>query len=339
MSSVTTGGAVRPQPVDAMPPRQRFIQQNRIQIAITLILIGLFLIFMIGNPNVFLRVDIYRSFMSTMPFFGIMALALTFVVTLGEIDLSFPSIMGFSSWIFGTVFVETQSIPIALAACLLVGLTAGLLNGLLIAKVGIPSIVATIGTMFLWRGAVNLAAQGKGIALVALRDAPLHAVFTGRLFDGLVPMQFVWMVGIALLLGLIYRRHRFGSHVLFVGDNAASARMMGINVDRVKIISFMQVGFFAAFAGVFLTNEVTYFWPSQGGGFLLTTLAAVFIGGTSVFGGKGTIYGTFVGVLIIGSLEAGIVAIGLTGFYVQFLNGLLITVSVSIYALMLRRET
>ena len=309
-----------------------------IQIAITLILVALYVLFLVGNPDVFLRYDIYRSFMSTMPFFGVMALSMTFVVTLGEIDLSFPSVLGFSSWIFGTVFVWTDSFLLALVACLLVGLGAGLFNGFLVAKVGIPSIVATIGTMFLWRGLVNMAAQGKGIPLVDLRQSALYDVFVGRLFDDALPMQFVWMLLIALVLGLFYRRHRFGSHVLLVGDNAASAAMMGIRVDRIKIACFMLVGGCAALAGMFLTSEVTYFWPSQGDGMLLTALAAVFIGGTSVFGGRGTMYGSLIGVFIIGSLEAGIVAIGLTGFYVQFLYGLLITVSVAIYALLLRRH-
>ena len=314
------------------------VSAHDIQIAITLILAGLFLLFLIGNPDVFLRYDIYRSFMSTMPFFGILALSMTFVVTLGEIDLSFPSVLGFSSWVFGTVFVSSESFLLALAVCLLVGLTAGLVNGLLVAKVGIPSIVTTIGTMFLWRGLVNMAAEGKGIALVGLRESPLHAVFVGRLFGDALPMQFVWMLAIALVLGLFYRRHRFGSHVLLVGDNAASAAMMGIKVDRIKITCFMLVGGCAALAGVVLTSEVTYFWPSQGEGMLLTALAAVFIGGTSVFGGRGTMYGTLIGVFIIGSMEAGIVAIGLTGFYVQFLYGLLITLSVAIYALLMRRQ-
>ncbi len=315
-----------------------WLARNKIQIAITIILLLIWLLFIFGNPLVFLRYDIYRSFMSTMPFFGIMALAMTFVVTLGEMDLSFPSVLGFSSWVFGTIYVWAGSFPLALAACLGVGLLAGFLNGVLVAKIGIPSIVATIGTMFLWRGMVNIAAQGKGIALVSLRESPVHDVFVARLFGDALPMQFVWMLILAAALGLLYRRHRFGGHVLFVGDNAESARMMGINVAGVRIACFMLVGCLAALAGVFLTCEVTYFWPSQGDGMLLTTLAAVFIGSTSVFGGKGTVYGTFVGVLIIGSLEAGIVAIGLTGFYVQFLYGLLITLSVTVYALLMRRQ-
>ncbi len=323
--------------VAVRPSVGRTLRKNRIQISILVILIVLYALFVIGNPAVFTRFDIYRSFMSTMPFFGIMALSITLVVTLGEIDLSFPSVLGISSWVFGTVFVETGSFPLAFAACLLVGLAAGGVNGLLVAKIGIPSIVATIGTMFLWRGMVNVMAEGKGIVLVGLRDSDFYDLFVGRLF-GTIPAQFLWFVGLGLLFGLIYRRHRFGSHVLFVGDNQESARMMGINVDRVKIACFMQLGALAAFAGVLLACEVTYFWPSQGEGFLLTTLAAVFIGGTSVFGGKGTMFGTFIGVIIIGSLEAGIISIGLTGFWVQFIYGLLITISVSFYALLLKKR-
>ena len=116
------------------------------------------------------------------------------------------------------------------------------------------------------------------------------------------------------------------------------AQMMGIDVDRVKIIAFVQLGFFSALAGIFTMYEMLYFWPTQGSGLMLTTLAAVFVGGTSVFGGKGTVYGTFIGVLIIGSLESGIVALGLSGFYVQFINGLMITIAVTIYALIQKRK-
>ena len=314
----------------------RVIRRNRIPLSILAILLLLYLIFLVGNPTVFTQFDIYRSFMSTMPFFGIMALSATLVVTLGEIDLSFPSVLGLSSWVFGTVFLASDSFPLALVACLAVGAVVGLGNGLLVAKVGIPSIVATIGTMFLWRGLVNILAEGRGLALVSLRETPWHALFVGRLF-GEIPAQFVWMLGLAALFGLVYRRHAFGGHVLFVGDNQESARMMGINVDRVKILCFVQLGACAALAGVFLTNEVTYFWSTQGEGTLLMTLAAVFIGGTSVFGGKGTMFGTLIGVFIIGSLEAGIVAIGLTGFYVQFIYGLMIIVAVTFYALVMRR--
>ena len=141
-----------------------------------------------------------------------------------------------------------------------------------------------------------------------------------------------------LMMQWIYRYHKFGNHIHFVGDNKASAQMMGINVDNVKIIAFVQLGFFSAFAGMLTMYEMLYFWPTQGSGLMLTTLAAVFVGGTSVFGGKGTIIGSFIGVLIIGSLESGIVALGLSGFYIQFIYGLMITLSVTIYALIQRKK-
>ena len=276
--------------------------------------------------------------MSTIPFFGIMALAMTLVVTLGEMDLSFPSVLALSALVFGKVFMLTGNIWLAVLVCLTIGLLAGALNAVLIVWVGIPSLVATIGTMFFFRGMVNVIAQGKGISLVAAKTTLVYTLSVGRIGD-VIPAQALWMLVLGIAFWLLMNRHRFGSHLLFVGDNMDSSRMMGINVERVKTIVFMQMGFFAAFAGILSTLEVTYFWPSQGQGYLLTTLAAVFIGGTSVFGGMGTIFGTFVGAIIIGSLEAGIIAIGLTGFWIQFIYGLIIIVSVSIYAILLKRNT
>lgn len=313
-------------------------RQARLELSITAVMVGIYLLFIIGNPKVFTRFDIYYSFMSTIPFFGIMALAMTLVVTLGEMDLSFPSVLALSALVFGKVFMLSENIWLAVLVCLAVGLLAGALNAVLIVRVGIPSLVATIGTMFFFRGMVNVIAQGKGIPLVAAKTTLVYTLSVGRI-GGVIPAQAVWMLVLGIAFWLLMNRHRFGSHILFVGDNMDSSRMMGINVERVKTIVFMQMGFFAAFAGILSTLEVTYFWPSQGQGYLLTTLAAVFIGGTSVFGGMGTILGTFAGAIIIGSLEAGIIAIGLTGFWIQLIYGLIIMVSVSIYAILLKRKT
>lgn len=309
----------------------------QLQLAILAMLLLLWVIFIIGNPQAFTSFNIYTSFMSAMPFFGIIAISATFVVTLGEMDLSFPSIVGIASWAFGTVFVLTGSFPLGLLVCVVVGMIAGLLNGLLVVKVGIPSLVATIGTLFFWRGLVNVLSQGNGIGLAALQESALYSVFVGRLPGG-IPAQFVWFVGIALVLAAVYRLHRFGAHVHLVGDNPASAGMLGVPVQRVKILCFVQLGFFAALASIFMASEMNYFWPTQGEGLLLTTLASVLVGGTSVFGGRGTMLGTFIGVLMIGSLESGIVAIGLSGFWVQFIYGLLILAAVTLYALLMPKR-
>jgi simple sugar transport system permease protein len=313
------------------------IREIRLELSILGVFFGIFALFFIGNPQVFSRFDIYYSFMSTIPFSGIMALAMTFVVISGEIDLSFPSILGFSAWVFSKIVQITEGgILLATVCCLATGILAGSLNGFLVVRVGIPSLVATIGTQFFFRGLVNVAGQGLGISLVPVQDTLLFNLFVGRL-KGVVPAQAVWMVVFGVLFWFLLQRHRFGSHVLFVGDNRESARMMGIKVHRVKMSVFMMMGFFAAFSGILSSLEVTYFWPTLGAGQLLRTLAAVFVGGTSVFGGRGTILGTFIGALIIGSLEAGIIAIGLTGFWTQLIYGLIIVVSLSIYTLLRRR--
>jgi len=313
------------------------VRKTRIELSILAVMVLIYALFFIGNPRVFASLQIYYSFMSTIPFFGIMALSITLVVTLGQMDLSFPSVLAFSAWVFGKILEISGNIWLSLLVCLLIGLAAGALNAFLIVLVRMPSLVATIGTMFFFRGLVNVFAQGKGISLVPAKEFVFYDICVGRI-AGVIPAQFIWFIGLGVAFWFLMNRHRFGTHILFVGDNEASAHMMGINVSRVKTIVFMQMGLFAAFAGILSTLEVTYFWPSQGQGYLLTTLAAVFIGGTSVFGGMGTIIGTFVGALIIGSLEAGIVAIGLTGFWIQVIYGLIIMVSVSIYSILLRQK-
>ena len=314
-------------------------RERRRELSILGVFGGIFLLFIIGSPRVFTRFDIYYSFMSTIPFSGIMALAITLVIVAGEMDLSFPSIMGFSGWVFAkfsNVMIDRGMNPelvivIAMLACFVTGILGGVLNGTLVVKVRIPSLVATIGTMFFWRGLVNVCGQGYGESLVPVNETVLYKIFVGRL-GGLVPAQAIWMLCLGFGFWLLLKRHRFGSHVLIIGDNTESARMMGIRVDRVKFVVFMQMGFFASLAGILASLEVTYLWPSMGEGYLLRTLAAVFVGGTSVFGGVGTIFGTFLGAIIIGSLEGGIVAIGLTGFWTQLIYGLIIVVSLSIWS-------
>ena len=317
-----------------------FVKTHRLEISISIIAIILFLIYFIGAPQVFTRFPIYRAFMQSMPFFGIIAISVTFVITLGEIDLSFPSIVGITSLTFGSILTATDgNFFIAFALASMLGMFAGLINGLLVTKIGIPSIVATIGTLYFWRGLVNVVSQGKGVAIVDVADGTWHhALFVEKFLDK-IPAQFIWFIVLTALMQWVYRYHKFGNHIHFVGDNKASSQMMGINVDNVKIIAFVQLGFFSSLAGIFTMYEMLYFWPTQGSGLMLTTLAAVFVGGTSVFGGRGTIFGTFIGVLIIGSLESGIIALGLSGFYVQFINGIMITGAVTIYALIQRKKT
>jgi simple sugar transport system permease protein len=152
-----------------------------------------------------------------------------------------------------------------------------------------------------------------------------------------IPNQFIWMVLVAIACWVLLNRTRLGAHAYLIGDNENSARLMGVNVGRTKALIFAIVGLSAAFAGMLSSMHTSFFWPSLGEGFLLQTIASVFLGGTSVFGGVGTILGTFLGSYIIGAIGAAIVAIGLTGFYTELIYGLILVVSVSMHTILRRR--
>jgi simple sugar transport system permease protein len=305
----------------------RFLRGYTLQIGIVFVALLIWTFFAIGSPQTFFSYNIYRAFMSTTPFFAIVALPMTLVVVTGEIDLSFTSIMSFGVLVFATVMTFTGNLWLAMLACLVAGFLAGLLNGYLIVAFGVPSLVVTIGTQFFWRGAVQVLTGGNGASLLATRDTFFYNLLVGRLF-GLIPMQMVWTVVIAVLTWVFLNRHRFGAHVYLIGDNMESARLMGVNVAQRKMLVFAWVGIAAALAGLIASLEVTYYWPTLGEGYLLNTLSSVFLGGTSVFGGSGTVFGTFVASFIIGAINAGIVAVGLSGFWTQLIYGLIIVLSV-----------
>jgi simple sugar transport system permease protein len=314
----------------------RFARRYGLQIGIVGVMLVIWGFFVIGAPRTFLSREIYAAFMSTIPFFAIIALPLTMVVIAGEIDLSFGSIMAVGTLVFVNVFQTTGNLALAFVACLVAGFLVGLLNGIIVVRLGIPSLVATLGTQFFWRGVVLVVTGGHPASLVPVKGTILRQALVSRV-AGYVPAQMIWTVIVAVLVWVFLNRHKFGAHVYLTGDNEESARLMGVNVDRTRMMVFAVVGLASAFAGLLASLEVNYFWVTLGEGYLLRTLASVFLGGTSVFGGTGTILGTFVGCFIIGTIEAGTVAVGLSGFWTQLIYGLIIVLSVSMHAAVNRR--
>lgn len=316
----------------------RFMRANALQVGIFGVMLVLWFFFLVAAPDTFLSPNIYKAFMATVPFFGIVAMPMTMLVIAGEIDLSFTSIMAVGVVAFIEVFGRTDSVWLAFVACLFSGFVVGLINGLLVVRIGIPSLIATIGTQFFWRGVVLVVRDGRGSVLVDPKNSALGQLLVGKFFDT-IPMQMIWFVLIAIAVWLLLNRHKFGAHVYLIGDNENSARLMGIHVDSTRIILFALVGVAAAFAGLIASLHVANFFTTLGEGHLLTTLASVFLGGTSVFGGTGTVLGTFIATFIIAAIQPGIVAIGLTGFWTQLIYGLVITLSVSMHTIIRKRFT
>ncbi len=315
--------------------RSSFLAAWASQIGITVAFLILWIAFVILAPNTFLRAPIYQSFAQTTPFFAIIAMPLTMVIVSGDIDLSFPATMSLGMVGFVSAWQATGSVALGVAAALGVGVLCGLLNGFFVVFIGIPSLVVTIGTQFLFRGLALVLVGGKQYPLVTTQTSPLYEILVGRLFG--IPMEFYWLVLIAVATWILLNRHRLGQNAYVIGDNAQAATLMGIPIGRTRIVLFVLVGVAAAFAGVLNSLQVVNYYPSMGDGYLLPTLAAIFVGGTSVFGGRGSVWGTALGAFMIGGIQAGLVAIGLSDYYPSVVYGAVILISVSIHALLRRR--
>ena len=296
-------------------------------------------LFMYVAPEVFLSPYIYTTFLSTLPPLVLLAVGLTFVIAAGEIDLCFPAIIAFSGFVFAVLFKEYNLGWIAVVAGLASGVFVGFVNGVIIAKVGIPAFMTTLATQFFWAGMATVLSGGKSYALRGAEESSVWQWIVGRPFaaasgyDWLqqVSIQALWTAIIVGVLWLILTRHRFGEHVLFLGDSNDVSRVVGIDVDREKIKVFTLMGGLAACAAIMLTLENKNFFGNQGQGYLLTAIASVLIGGTSIFGGQATIVGTVFGCFIIGMIEAGLVASGLTGAWVRTVQGLIFLIAIIFY--------
>jgi len=315
------------------------IAQRFEALPIMIVFVLLLMLFMYRAPEVFLKPYIYTTFLSTLPPLILLATGLTFVIGAGEIDLCFPSIIAFSGFIFAVLFKEYELGWIAVVAGLASGVLVGFLNGVIIAKIGIPSFMTTLGTQFFWSGMATVLSGGKSYALRGAEESSVWQGIVGRPFatasaiDWLqqISIQALWTAIIVGFLWLILTRHRFGEHTLFIGDSNDVSRVVGIDVDREKIKIFTLMGFLAACAAIMLTLENKNFFGNQGQGYLLTAIASVLIGGTSIFGGRATILGTVFGCFIIGMLEAGLVASGLTGSWVRTVQGLIFLIAIILY--------
>jgi simple sugar transport system permease protein len=342
-------------------PEKASIFQRIEGLPIILVFLVILLLFMYLAPEVFLRPFQYTTFLSTLPPVMLLAIGLTFIIGAGEIDLSFPAVLGFSGFLFAIIFKQGQdwivsatgtpengflASPLAselirwggVVAALLAGVLIGFINGVLVAKIGIPSFIATLGTQFFWYGMATVLSGGKSYALRGAEDSTVWRALVGRPFSSSsvdwlqqVPIQSLWTALIIIFMWFLLNRHRFGEHAMFIGDSNPVSRVVGIDVDREKIKLFTMMGFLAAIAAIFMTLEVKNYFGNQGQGYLLIAIASVLIGGTSIFGGRATIIGTVFGCFIIAIVEPGLVAAGLTGAWVNTVRGLIFLISIIFY--------
>jgi ribose/xylose/arabinose/galactoside ABC-type transport system permease subunit len=306
-------------------PLRRFLIANRASLGSLVIFVLMMLTFFIANPVVFSNWGLYLAVMTTLPVALFLVAPLVFVVTSGEIDLSFPAVMGLAALAFAVVVQAGYDPFLAMAAAIAFGTLLGFGIGALVVYGGLSSLVATLGMNFMLRGVILIVTSSKSIAMPELANSLAFKIFSGKVMG--IPLQMVWALLFVAFCALLYNRHRFGAHVHVVGDNPDSANEMGINVKwtRVKVFGLMGLG--AALAGIFSTMINFTWWPTSGDGYLLPVIASVFVGGTPPWGGIGTVVGGAIGALTVSFIQTGVVGVGLSGFYVQFFYGLIIILS------------
>jgi rhamnose transport system permease protein len=240
---------------------------------------------------------------------GLVALAMTFVIVTAGIDLSVGSILGLTAILLGVFWQNVGlPLPLAIAAALACGTLAGLGNGIIITRFRVPPLIATLATLALYRGLAEGISQARSV-----RGYPEWFFFLGQGEILGVPVQ-LWLLGIATLIaGVILGLTPFGRATYAIGANETAARFSGIRVDATKLWIYTAAGFLSALAAVIFVSRVTTTRSDMGTGLELDVITGVVLGGTSIFGGKGTIIGTALGLILIQALKNGLALSGVKG--------------------------
>jgi simple sugar transport system permease protein len=254
------------------------------------------------------------------PILGVIALGVGILMISGEFDLSVGATYTFTGIVMATLVEGGWSAYTAAPAGLLVGVLIGLLNGWITLRFGIPSFIATLGTMLFWQGTTLFYHGATSIRFYP--EASFSSLMAGSL--GVIEAAFVWFLLFSLVSWALLHQHKLGNHFFAVGGNKQSATAIGINPNRVKLIAFGIAGFCAAFSGILAAARVGSIQPGQGAGLELQAIAACVIGGLALSGGRGSILGIFLGAALIYTIQDILLLVRAPGFYLDVFVGLLI---------------
>jgi rhamnose transport system permease protein len=253
------------------------------------------------------------------------ALPMTLVIVTGEIDLSVASTLGLSSVMFGILTRAGYPILLAMVICLVIGLAAGAINGLLVTVVGLPSLAVTIGTLALYRGiAVGL------LGTTAITKFPEFWQNLAQMEIGQsgVPVVMVLVVVLIAIFAVVLHFTPFGRGLFAIGLSPETAAFSGVKVNRSKFVAFMLTGLISALAGVYWTLNYGSARGDNATGLELSVIAAVLLGGVSIFGGKGALHGVIAGVLLVGVLQSALRLANVSSDAINIITGALLIVSV-----------
>ncbi|WP_216359064.1 ABC transporter permease subunit [Arthrobacter globiformis] len=297
------------------------------RVGILVVLIALVALMVVIAPN-FASVNNLLNIARSISINAILAAGMTFVILAAGIDLSVGSILAVSGVASVMTGIAGLPAPVAILVGVATGAVAGWINGMLSAYLALAAFIVTLGTMTFLRGLAYTMTDGQPIVsnTLSFRDI-------GNGYLAGIPVPVVIMIIVYVAAWFILERTRYGRHVYAVGGNAEAARLAGINVKRVITSVYVIAGICAGLAGVIFSARVVSAQPTAGTGYELDAIAAVVLGGTSLVGGRGRIYGTLIGSIILGVLSTGLILMNVQFFTQLLIKGLVIILAVAIDSL------
>jgi ribose/xylose/arabinose/galactoside ABC-type transport system permease subunit len=303
------------------------------QLALFILLVFLVVLFGVIEP-VFFQPDVLFDVTAIIGEIGIMALAMTFIITTGGIDLSVGYILQLSAIVFGSYYTKTHDLAGAVALAVATGIACGFINGIIISRTKIPPLVTTLATMNLYRGISMIVA---GSETYSGFTAGFKAISTTYLFD-IVPIQFIYLLVFFLIFHLYYTRGKLGRNLKGIGFNENVLKFSGINTKRSLLFIYTLTGLMCSLAALVYLGRLSAATTSMGNDLNLQVITAVVLGGTSIMGGIGSVAGTFIGTLIIGVLRKGFTLLNFSGNIFNFTLGVILIVALIAFALLEERK-
>jgi simple sugar transport system permease protein len=316
----TTKGRVGLRQSDTAIERVLVLLSRYREASIAVVAVILVIYFQIGSDGQFLTSQFLSVVLRDTARLGLIAVAEVMLMITGEIDLSVSSTFSLAPYLM-VLMANAWGLPLPISAAisLTIGVLIGVLNGVVTVGFRVPSLITTVGTLFLFQGVVVWINDSQPI--IASVQQPFNEIFGLSLFGPSDPLlswhgltaftPFLWTLLFVGIIALVLSRTTFGLHTIATGSNIIGAREIGVRTDRIKVYNFMIAGGFAAFAGIINTVQFSSADPQAGSPFLtLQAIAAAVIGGTSLLGGSGTAIGSLIGAFVVATLNNGLVMVG-----------------------------
>jgi ribose/xylose/arabinose/galactoside ABC-type transport system permease subunit len=304
---------------------RRFFQVRELPILLYIII--MMAVFSV-SINGFLAIKNFENISRQITTIGIVSVGMTLIILTGGIDLSVGAMLSFAINIGGQGIVAGWPMWVVYPFMLVLGLLLGLINGFLVTRIAVPALIITLGTMNIYRGILMVITKGRYITPI-----PSSYNFLGQGFVPFIIFAIILAVFIFLTL-----RTRFGRNLFSIGGAEQSALYSGVPVRRYKMIVYVLSGFLSALAGLILIGKSGFIQPQAGTGYELNAIAAVVIGGTSIFGGSGSVLGTFLGSVLMGLILAGLTMLAVNPYWIGLITGVLIILAIAVDSLRTLRK-